>query len=144
MPRRLSEAWSHPLLDLDTPEQFQPVPDQAIAQPRGDLFLQRLDLGIDEFDDLAGVDIDQVVVVVALGIFIARAAIAEFVLFQNARLFEQLDGAIDRGQRYPRVDPHGAGVKLFDVRMVIGVTDDPRHDPALLGHAQAACFAAVR
>src|SRR6056297_3850115 len=41
---------------------LQPVTDQAIAQLLGDLLLQRLDLGIDEFDDLAGIHVDEVVV----------------------------------------------------------------------------------
>ncbi len=77
--------------------------DQAIAQPRGDLFLKLFDLGVDEFDHLSGRDIDQMVVVIAVGIFIPRPTVAEFELFQDPRLFEQLDRAIDGGQRNPRV-----------------------------------------
>src|SRR3546814_7406060 len=34
-------------------EQLEPVVDQAVAEAGGDLFLQRLDFGIVEFDDLA-------------------------------------------------------------------------------------------
>ena len=39
---------------------FHPVIDQAEAQLLGDLALERLEFGIDEFGDLAGLDVDQV------------------------------------------------------------------------------------
>ena len=38
------------------------------------------------------------VMVVAFGVFIAGAAVAEFELFQNAGFLEQLDRAVDRGE----------------------------------------------
>src|SRR3546814_1120575 len=41
---------------------FHAVIDEAIAEPFGDDLLQRLELRIDEFDDLAGLDVDQMVV----------------------------------------------------------------------------------
>ena len=33
--------------------EFQPVPNEPVAQPLGDAFLKRLDLVVDEFDHLA-------------------------------------------------------------------------------------------
>src|SRR5947207_2195832 len=53
---------------------FEAVPDQFVAELVGDDLLQLLDLFVAEFDDAAALQIDQVVVVVARHLFIARAA----------------------------------------------------------------------
>ena len=53
--------------------------------------------------------------VVAFGVFIARAPIAEFQFLKDSRLFEQLDGAVDRGQRDARVNAGGAGVDFLHI-----------------------------
>ena len=49
------------LLDRHAVE-FQPVIHQPVAEALGDGFLQGLDLGVDEFDDLAGLHVDQMIV----------------------------------------------------------------------------------
>eukprot|EP01031_Cornospumella_fuschlensis_P048803 gene48803-59759_t len=123
-------------------EQFQTMPDQPISQPGRDLFLQRLDVGIDEFDHIARDHVDQVVMVVAFGVFIARAPVAEFQPFQNTGLFQQLDRAVNRGQRNARINGGGAGVQLFDIGVIFGRTDDARQHAALVCHAQALGLAA--
>lgn len=48
---------------------------QPVAEPPRDLFLPRLDPGIDEFDGLSRGEVDRVVVMRALGILAAGAAI---------------------------------------------------------------------
>ena len=53
--------------------------DQTEAQPFGDLALQRLKFGIDEFDDLAAFDVDHVIVMCLGGRFVAGATVAEIV-----------------------------------------------------------------
>ena len=58
---------------------FHAVVDEAEPQPFGDHLLQRLELGIDEFDHLARFDIDQMVVMRLGRRFVARAAVAEIV-----------------------------------------------------------------
>ena len=57
-------------LDGD-PVQFHAVIDEPIAEPGGNPCLQFLDFGIVKFDDLAGFDIDQMVVMLVLHGFIA-------------------------------------------------------------------------
>ncbi len=47
--------------------QLQLVADQFIAQLARDLGLQPFDLGVEEFNDLARLGVDQVVVVVVAG-----------------------------------------------------------------------------
>src|ERR1700712_1073775 len=101
-----------------TAEQFEPQRDQVETQPGRDFLQQRLMLGVGEFDDLAGLDVDQVVVMAVLGGFVAGPAAAEIAAFQDALLLEQPDRAIDRGDRYPLVQRRGAAIQFLDVGMV--------------------------
>ena len=92
--------------------------NQAIAKLFRDLALQGFKLWIDEFDDLASFDIDQVIVVRFRGGFIAGAAIAKIVAIENARLFEQPHRAIDSRDRNAWVDCNSPLMQLLDIRMV--------------------------
>ena len=49
---------------------FQTMPPQTIAQLGRDLFLQGLDIFIDKFDDPSAFHVDQVIMVIALRIFV--------------------------------------------------------------------------
>ena len=102
----------------------------------GDPPLKLLQLLVDEFDDVAGLDVDQMVVVGFRRRLIARAAVAELVPLEDPRLFEQADGAIDRRDRDVGIDRRGARMERLDVRMVLAVAKDPRDGLALLGDAQ--------
>src|SRR5438309_1040316 len=79
------------------------------AELFGDALLQGFELVVDELDHIAGLDVDQMVVVAFRGCLVARAAIAELVSFENAGLFEQPDRAIHGRDRDVRVDRRGAG-----------------------------------
>ena len=57
-----------------------------------------------ELDDLAGFDVDQVVVLAVLGGFVAGAAAAEIAPLEDALLLEQADGAVDGGDRDAAVE----------------------------------------
>ncbi len=63
--------------------------DQAEAQPLGDLLLQELQLGIDEFDHLARLDVDQMVVMRLGCRLVARAAVAEIVAVEDAGFLDR-------------------------------------------------------
>src|SRR5438128_3116290 len=52
--------------------EFKAVPDQFIAELVGDQLLQPLDLLVAEFDDPTALQVDQVVVVVARHLLVAR------------------------------------------------------------------------
>ena len=116
---------------------------EPVAQFFRDLFLQGLDLGIDEFDHLAGVEVDQVIVVFAFGVFVPGTTVAEIDPLEDARLFEQLDGAIDRGDRDIGISRRGAGIEILHVRMIRRAFEHLGDGPALVGHAQAFGGAAV-
>ncbi len=66
--------------------ELQAVADEPVAGLFRDPALQFLDLVVVEFDDLAALDVDQMVVVLVRCFFIARAAIAEIVLGENRPL----------------------------------------------------------
>src|SRR3546814_1227141 len=73
---------------------FHAVIDEAIAEPFGDDLLQRLELRIDEFDDLAGLDVDQMAVMRLGRRFVARAAVAEMVAVEYGRFLDPAAGWI--------------------------------------------------
>jgi hypothetical protein len=72
--------------------------------------LQLFDILIAEFDHAAGLNIDQMVVMAFRRFFVAGAAIAEIMAFQDAGVFEQFDGAIDGGDGDMGVDRGGPAV----------------------------------
>jgi hypothetical protein len=73
------------------------VINKAETEPLGNLALQGLQFGIDEFEDLTAFNVDHVIMMGLWRSFIARASVAKIVTIQNACLFEQADGAIDGG-----------------------------------------------
>src|SRR5580658_3873162 len=78
-------------------EEFEAVIDQSVAQPLGDVALQLLDILVAELDDAAGLEIDEMVVVVRRHLLVARPAVAEIMARQDACLLEEPHCAIDRG-----------------------------------------------
>ena len=69
-----------------------------VAVLGGDFVLEALDLGAGELDDLAGVDVDHVVVVLAAVEFVHRLATLEVVLEHQAGRFELGKHPVHRGQ----------------------------------------------
>ena len=55
----------------------------------GDFFLQFLDFGVLKFNDLAGLYIDQMIVVFVGDLLVAGPPVAEIVSFDNLGLFKQ-------------------------------------------------------
>src|SRR5260221_6332685 len=126
-------ASALPQFLLVTPRQrikLEAVPDQLIAELVGDDLLQLLDLLVAEFDDPAALQVDQVIVMVARHLLIARAAVSEIVARENIGLFKQPHGPIDRGDADPRVDRGGPAVDLLDIGMVGRVRQYARDDAA--------------
>src|SRR5690348_454298 len=85
--RRTARAFRHGALPVaierDSVE-LHAVIDEAEAELLGDALLKDLQLVIDEFDDVAGLDVDQMVMVGLGRCLVARAAVAKFVAFENA------------------------------------------------------------
>lgn len=113
------------------------VIDEPVAELFGDLTLELFEFGIDEFDDFAGFDIDQMIVMCLWRCFVAGAAIAEIVTVKDACLFEQADRAIDRSNRNTRIDSRCALVQFFHVGMVFAFRQDARNGATLVGDAQS-------
>ena len=110
--------------------------DEAIAKLLGDAALEHFKLVVDEFDHLAGLDVDQMVVMAFRRGFVARAPVAKFMPLQNPRLLEQADGAIDGGDRDIGIHRGGALVERLDIGMILAVAKHPRNRLALLGDAK--------
>src|SRR5262249_14599856 len=111
---------------------FQTMADEAISGLFSYAPLQVFDLVVVKFDHLAGLDIDQVVVVFLGSLFIASATIAEIVLGQNARLLEQPYRAVYGGDGDMWIDLGGPLVQRLDVGMVRGFRQHARDDAPLI------------
>lgn len=121
---------------------FQPVPLQTETQSGGYLFLQGLNFGVDKFDHLPGGQVDQMVMMLAGAVFIAGAAIAELQPLEDAAFFKKLHRPVDRRQRDPGIECHGAAMQLFDIRVVFRRLQDLRDQTTRSGHTHAARLAA--
>ena len=99
-------------------EQLEPVIDQLVAEPRRHLALQRLDLFVAELDHAAGLQVDEMIVMLARHFLVARAAVAEIVPLEDVRLLEQAHGAIDGGDADLGIDLAGAAIHALDIGMI--------------------------
>src|SRR5262249_40408286 len=100
--------------------ELEPVIDQLVAELAGDLGLQLLDFLGRELDHLAITQIDQMVMMTVAHLFVARAACAKIMTFDDAGILEQLDRAIDRRDRDLVVDLSATAIELFHVGMIFG------------------------
>jgi hypothetical protein len=66
------------------PVEFHAVIDEAEAELLGNAPLEILEFLVDELDHVAGLDVDQVIVVRVRGRLIARAAVAELVALEDS------------------------------------------------------------
>src|SRR5262245_695119 len=119
-------------------EEFEPVADEAVAELARHGLLQPLDLLVAELDDLAGLHVDQVIVVAEARGLVTGAAVAEFMTLEDACALEQAHGAIDRRERDARIPSARPPVDLFDVGMVLGLRQHPGDGAPLARHAHAA------
>src|SRR6476646_4235697 len=69
--------------------QLHPVVNEAEAEPLRNPLLERFQLVVDELDHVAGLDVDQMVVVGCGSRFITRPPIAELMALENSRFLEQ-------------------------------------------------------
>ena len=84
-----------------------------------------------------GAQIDQVVVMLVRDRLVAAPPGAEIMPGDDAGILEQLDRAVDGGDRNAGIDGGGAAVELLDVGMIGRRLEHAGDDPALLGHAHA-------
>ena len=105
------------------------------AELAGDLFLQLLDAIGAELDDLARFDIDEMVVVIAVGALESRRAALEDMALDRALLLQELHGAVDGGERDRGIDCRGAPEDLQRVGMVAAIGENRQDDPPRPGDA---------
>src|SRR3569832_1845742 len=102
--------------------------DEAVAEPLGDHLLDGLDFLVAKLDDLAGADIDQVIVVLVGDRLEPGATILEIVLENQAGFLDQVEGAVDGRERYARIQKQSTTKKHQDNQMVNGRLDDLGND----------------
>jgi TusA-related sulfurtransferase len=118
--------------------QFEAVADQPIAGFFRDPALQFLDLVVVEFDDLAALDVDQVIMMLVRRFFVARAAVAEVVLGENAGFLKESHRPINRRNGNIRIYCRRAPMHRLDVGMVVGFGQDACDHSPLVRHLETA------
>src|SRR5216684_933220 len=88
-------------------------------------------------DDAAGLQVDEMVVMVGRHLLVARAAVAEIMARQDVRLLEEAHGAVHGGDADLGIDLVGAAVDGLDIGVIGRVREHAHDDTALLGHLQA-------
>lgn len=114
--------------------------DDVIAERAGNLFLQFLDLVRLEFDHSSRIDIDQMVMMFAMGLFKTRWAAIEGVAMNGAHFFQQVHGPVDGRERNAVVDLDGTMENLHRIRVVFGGGQNIEDDSARAGDPNA-CLA---
>ena len=116
--------------------QLHAMIDEAEAQTLGNPLLQFLELIVGELDDVARFDVDQMIVMSLGRGLVTRSPVTELVPFEDSRLLEQPDRAVDGGNRDVRVDRGRPRVQGLDVGMVLAVAEHARDHLALLGNPE--------
>ena len=121
--------------------EFKTVTAQFITEATSDRLLERFDVRVGEFDDLSGLKVDEMVVVITFGVLVSCATPSEFMAVENSSFVKQFDSTVDCRHRNPRIQTGCPGVQLLHVRMAGRVLEDLGNDSALLSHANARVFA---
>jgi len=74
------------------------MPDEFVAEALRDLLLQPFDLGTGELNHLAGLEVDEVIVVLARCPLIAGASILKRMALKDPLGLKAFHGAIDGGE----------------------------------------------
>ncbi len=112
----------------------------VVAKFSGNFGLQLLYLFGAELDDLSGVHIDEVVMVLSVRVFEACTAFIKGVSLNGTFFFKQAERPVDRGQRHAAIDRMGAVIQIVCVRMIGGLCDNAQDHLSLLRHAQSVHF----
>ncbi len=75
-------------------------------------------ISVREFDNLTGIDIHQVIMIVVTRYFVAGAFAAQVTTLQYAVLLEEAHGTINGGERNVLVDVIDTSVQFADIWMV--------------------------
>ena len=113
--------------------------DQPITEPPRDLLLQFLDLCIPELDDIAGFEIDQVIMMFLRCPLVTGMAVAEFVTLNDALRFQAPDSPVDGSERDMRALRHDAAMQFEHVGMILGVREDLGDQAALIRQSHPLC-----
>src|SRR6185312_9612880 len=136
-PRRFRPSFALTLAGIERHgEELEAMLDEPVAQALGDVALQLFDLLVAELDDAAGLQIDEVVVMIGRHLLVARAAVAEIMARQDVGLLEKPYRAVDGGDADLGVDLIGPAVDRFDIWVIGRVRQHARDDAALLGHLE--------
>src|SRR5690606_15012717 len=135
MPGVAGRLASFHLLELHAVK-LQAMIDQCIAELARYFLLQALNFLVHELDDLAGLHVDQMIMMFVGRLFIAGAPVTKLMALQDAGFLEELHSTIDRGDRDARIDRDCTLIKLFYIRVIRRFREDAGDHAPLLRHLQ--------
>lgn len=104
-----------------SPVKFKPVMNDLVTQRLCDFVLELLNLVGVKLNDIAGIDINQMVVMISSCRLEARWAAFKGMAMDGADTFQQLHGAIDGGERNAGIDLNRAIEDFHGVGMITGL-----------------------
>jgi hypothetical protein len=123
-----------PTLIGDRPDvEFETMPDKLIAEAAGDIGLQALDLLAAELNNLAGLHVDEVVMMIRRRHLVAHSPIAKRMALRDADAFEQFERPVDGGQGNTRATLGDAAMEFIHVGMIPALRKNLGDAPPLAG-----------
>lgn len=114
--------------------ELKPVTNQAIPKLAGNSQVEVFDFRAAKLNDIARVQIDQVVVMFFRRQFVAGAPISKSVTLKNSHLDQLLNGPIHRGKRNALVPNSHTPVQLWYVWMIFSFRKHLSNQLALGGN----------
>ncbi len=111
--------------------------DQLEAEFLRNALLQALDFLVAELDDVAGLDIDEMIVVLARGFLEAHTASTEVVARNDSLAGQKTNGAIDGGERNAGIDGTHASINFIHVGVIGSFRKNAGNHATRRRHAQA-------
>jgi hypothetical protein len=111
--------------------------DDVITKLAGYFLLQLLDAVGAELDDVAGIHVDQMIVVIPAGLLESRRPTFEGMAVDSAHFLQKFHRPVDRRQRDALVDRLGTAEDFKRVGMVFRLTQYIQDDLARTGDADA-------
>ena len=100
--------------------------------------MKAFDFLVGEFDDVAGGDVDEMIVMVMVAGLVACPPVAEIVALHDAFVLQEPDRAIDGRQRDVRIELGNAPIDFLHIGVIVRFGKDLRDDPPLSCHPEAA------
>ena len=140
MVRRIASELTR-LFTLTNRIELQPMANKFVTQRIRNLLLNFFNGLVAELNDVATIDIDEMIMVLSRHLFVTSTTIAKVVAIKDIGFLKQLNRTVYRRNRDPLIVFRSTLVDLFDIRVIFGIRKHLGDDTTLLGHLQPLVYA---